>query len=529
MDLLARGETGRAVDTTRFRFAAALTGIFLVLAGVGAIRHELWRDEMQAWLIARDVPDLGALLEQVHYEGAPPLWILLLRPLALLTHRPEAMQLFNWVLAGITIFVFCQFAPISRLLKVLLVANYYLLFEYGIVCRNYLPAVLFLGVACILYPSARERPWPFCLSLVVAAMASVHSLIVAVAIAAGFWGSWGLEAIRGKGKPDSTARGFHYPSLLAFALGVGLAVYSMLPRPDTLYVPAREWIFHWIPSRMAKVSWAFVSAHFPWPRPPGYFWIPAWDTPFPSFDDNVAFGLAFALFGGSVLLLRRHLGSLLCYLVGTLGVSTFLYVKYLGFSRHTAFLFFAFLFAFWIKKTDGALRGNGFSVWSGRAAELALAVMLTMQAVTGLAAVREDFDRPFSCGKLSAKIIQEHHLQNAFLAVGLDWAGAPLAGYLDRSLYFPNALRYGSYTRWETRRIDNFLLLGDEECFRRVAQEAKGREIVLSLDHPLPAAFMQEHGIQPLAEVLGSLTPFEDYYLYYIPGKPGAAATSAAF
>ena len=123
--------SGRAKDpvsASRLRLAAVLTGLFLILAGVGASHHEFWRDEAQAWLIARDMPNLSALFEQVHYEGAPPLWFLILRPLALMTHRPEAMQVLTWVFAGITIFLICYHAPFNWLQKVLLVGNYYLLF-----------------------------------------------------------------------------------------------------------------------------------------------------------------------------------------------------------------------------------------------------------------------------------------------------------------------------------------------------------------------------------------------------------------
>jgi hypothetical protein len=522
MNAFPRGKAEPPVDASRFRFAALLTCLFLILAGVGACRHELWRDEMQAWLIARDVPDLPAVLEQAHYEGAPPLWILLLRPLALMTHRPEAMQILTWTLAGITIFLFCYFAPFNHLQKILLVSNYYLLFEYGIVCRNYLPGILLLSIACILYPSARERPWAFALSLIVAAMASVYSLIVAVAMAAAFWGSWGIHAFEDRDKRDSAAGVFHFLPLLAFAAGVGLAVYSMVPRPDTLYSPAAGWDFNWDPDKLAKVSWAFVSSHFPWPRPPGFFWIPSWHTPFPSFDHNWAFVLSLTLFGGVVLLLKRHLGALLFYLVGTLGISIFLYVKFLGFSRHTGFLFFTFLFAFWITKTDGTSRGGGFSIWMGRAAEMAFTAMLTVQAFTGLWAVREDFNQPFSCGKLAAQFLTDRHLQDAFMAVGPDWAGSPLAGYLNRSVYYPNAMRYGSFTHWDTQRIDNFDDLGEEEFFRRAAKEANGRKMVISLDRPFSEDFMQRRGIKLLAHVGGSQTPFEDYYLFFVPGETAA-------
>src|SRR5262249_26311519 len=38
--------------------------------------HEPWRDEAHTWLIARDL-SYGGIVQQMHYEGYPPLWFLL--------------------------------------------------------------------------------------------------------------------------------------------------------------------------------------------------------------------------------------------------------------------------------------------------------------------------------------------------------------------------------------------------------------------------------------------------------------------
>ena len=43
--------------------------------------HEIWRDEAQAWLIARDTP-LKDLFSVLKHEGHPAGWFLLLMPFA---------------------------------------------------------------------------------------------------------------------------------------------------------------------------------------------------------------------------------------------------------------------------------------------------------------------------------------------------------------------------------------------------------------------------------------------------------------
>ena len=517
MKLFFCGKNDSPDFASRLLFPALLTLLFVVINGIGASHHECWRDEMQAWLIARDTPDLSAMLEQEHYEGHPPVWYLLLRTVTLVTHQPEAMQLLTMVLAAVTVFLFCYHAPFSRILKILFVCNYYLLFEYGIVCRIYLPGILLLSVACILYPSARERPWPFALSLLMAAFTSIHCLIVAVAMAAAFLGSWLLPSLRGAQKQEAAAAPFRLLPWLAFAIGVGLAAYSMFPRPDALPVNGYGWNFAWDAESLAKVLFAFWWAYFPLPRPDGYFWIPPWCMPVWSSDNYLVYASLAAIFGGMVFFLRRHISALLFYLVGTLGLLAFFYFKYLGFIRHIGFLFFTFLFALWMKKAGSASGSGRSSLWMERGAEIVLGAMLATQAVTGLWAVREDYYNPFSCGKQAAEFIIEHHLQDKFIAVGADWAGAPLAGYLDRSLYYPNARRYGSFTRFDTQRED----ISDEEFLRRATEEAKGAEMVISLDHLFSEEFMRLNKIELLASLQGSLTPFESYFLFFVPRQRG--------
>lgn len=518
MKILSLAKGARRMLGGRYGYASLLTAVFLVIAGVSAWHHEFWRDEMQAWLIARDVPTLPALLEQAHYEGSPPLWSLILRVLTWITPRPEIVQVFNWALAGLTFFLIAAHAPFNRLQKLLLAGNYYLLFEYGTVCRNYLPGVLGLVVACIVFPSAQRRPWLFAAALAMAAMASVHSFIVAAAMAAAFWGERILTVagLLGKGSAEERGR-CHLGPLSGLAGAMGLAVYSILPRADTLYAPAMGWLWEWQPARLAKVASALVYAHFPWPRPDGFFWIPPWDVPFHLYDDPAVLSLAAAFFIGGVLLFRRHAAPLILYLAGTLGLAAFFYVKYLGFTRHTGFLFLVFFCAWWIRRGgDNTTPAGGALQRVGLIGSLAFTAMLAVQAIDGVHAVSMDVARPFSCGKAAAGYLVAHDLQDKFIAVGPDWAGAPLSGYLGRPVYYPYARRHGSFVRWDTGRRE---AMEDEEFYRLALTEAAGADMVIALDHPLSGEFMRRHGIEFLTREGGSLTPFEDYFLHYAPAR----------
>src|SRR5687767_4774762 len=62
------------IPVTPLRFALMVTAGFFVIALLGLLNHEMWRDEHQTWLVARDANSLPQLLDNMNYEGNPALW-----------------------------------------------------------------------------------------------------------------------------------------------------------------------------------------------------------------------------------------------------------------------------------------------------------------------------------------------------------------------------------------------------------------------------------------------------------------------
>src|SRR5689334_3222651 len=69
------------------RFSLMVTGGFFVIALIGMLTHEMWRDEHQAWLVARDANSLSGLLDNMNYEGNPALWQFFLFLITRVTHE----------------------------------------------------------------------------------------------------------------------------------------------------------------------------------------------------------------------------------------------------------------------------------------------------------------------------------------------------------------------------------------------------------------------------------------------------------
>ena len=124
-------------------WAFAALGAFLLQAYL-VIIHEPWVDEWQAFQIALLSPDFASLLENLRYEGHPPLWYLILRFVGLFVHPLSVLMTVQLAIAlSIQALVLLRL-PLPRIQRVCIALGYFLLIEYGTVARSYSLGVLFL-------------------------------------------------------------------------------------------------------------------------------------------------------------------------------------------------------------------------------------------------------------------------------------------------------------------------------------------------------------------------------------------------
>ncbi|MCG9132637.1 hypothetical protein J5I95_13245, partial [Candidatus Poribacteria bacterium] len=93
------------MDKRDQHYALGLTFLFLAVGAFTASHHEMWRDEIQAWLLARDSTSIFNLFAHLKYEGHPGLWHLCLMPLSRITHSPVVMQMFHLLITGVTVYL----------------------------------------------------------------------------------------------------------------------------------------------------------------------------------------------------------------------------------------------------------------------------------------------------------------------------------------------------------------------------------------------------------------------------------------
>src|SRR6476646_8911192 len=121
----------------------------------------MWRDELQAFMVAAASNTPLDLFAKLKYEGHPGLWHLLLWVVTRFTTDPVAMQALHLVIAlGVWVLVW-RLSPVGKLLLLL---SYYLFWEYFVVSRGYALGVLLgFGFAALQARRPEQRSWPWVL------------------------------------------------------------------------------------------------------------------------------------------------------------------------------------------------------------------------------------------------------------------------------------------------------------------------------------------------------------------------------
>jgi hypothetical protein len=236
---------------------ALVFAVYCAATIAGAIAHEPWWDEAQAWLIARDAPLGDLLLHEVRYEGHPPLWYLILA-------IPAKLGLPYWWLkvagffggAASAFLLLFGFPRLPVYIRILAPFTLFVAYQYTIVARSYVLILPLLLLIARLYGKRHEHPGRFALLLILLSHVSVH----AFAIACGLFGLFLLEQLRRDG--GSARRKALLGAAGAFVLNAIALVFLLWPPSDNPSYVHHHSPFE--PRRHAQVLTSIVPPLF-WP------------------------------------------------------------------------------------------------------------------------------------------------------------------------------------------------------------------------------------------------------------------------
>ena len=191
----------------------------------------MWRDELQAWLIARDCAHgIIGLWNCTAYEGHPLLWFAILRPLTTF-FTAASMQVLCIVLTVGATYLAVRHGPFTREQRWLLPFGALFIYEYSIVCRSYILVLFLLTLFCVAYDKRRRYLVVIGLLLALLANVSIHGTIIAIVLS----GCLALElAIRRRqGVVDIPAWRQTAGAGVLIVTGIILAVATSIPPPDS--------------------------------------------------------------------------------------------------------------------------------------------------------------------------------------------------------------------------------------------------------------------------------------------------------
>jgi hypothetical protein len=169
---------------TGWRFTAVVATLYLIFLIWMQVHHEMWRDEVHFWSMARNAESFGELVTgDRRYDGHPPLYYWYLRVWGWLFPQIWGLQVATVVPAVAAAVLLLRYAPFPRYLKVMLLVTYFFGYEYTVMCRNYVLGWLVLCVFCTLYHPLRPRPLILAVVLALLSWTSVYGLLIAVALA----------------------------------------------------------------------------------------------------------------------------------------------------------------------------------------------------------------------------------------------------------------------------------------------------------------------------------------------------------
>ena len=137
--------------------------------------HENWRDEAQAWLIARDC-NILEFFNVIKHEGHLILWYIVLLPFAKLGFPFVTINIISWLITCISAWLILDKAPFKFYKRVLLIFTFPFLYLYPVVARCYCLIPLAIILMAIFYKERKEKPIRYLLSVVM--LANTHVIML---------------------------------------------------------------------------------------------------------------------------------------------------------------------------------------------------------------------------------------------------------------------------------------------------------------------------------------------------------------
>jgi hypothetical protein len=471
-------------------FAAVGTTLFLLASAAMVSRHQLHIDEAYHYLLARDSATLADLAGNGMGTGHPLLWNILLFFYKGLFPGIVAMQIFHSLIAGAAVYLVLSFSPFAKGMRLLICFGYFFLFEYNVIAKNYAGGILLVIIAIVLFQRGKPLWMP---AVFLGAACSMH-LFTLLASAALFMYFYRQSSIGRRA------------GLFIFIVLLLIAVFQIIPDAGDVANYRRHdsasWISH---DRLGRTLAAPVRGLV---NVPDFRQDSFWNSNLiVNTNRPVAYLLGIMLLAYIAFAFRKRKDLLAVYLFPAFSIMAFVYLAPLASGvRYWGYFYLMLIFCAWLYQLERTLDPDiGYLVIITSAIQVL--VMIPVSAAV--------MSKPFSSAMAAAGAI-ERAAPGQVVCVRHLSQGPSLSAYLGRSVYYPAAGRYESFSY----RIPG-VLLSDSEFVARSAvhlRKTGSESCILANEKPL-SQFVGPATLLPLATFTGSLIKSEDYFIYLLSVK----------
>ena len=420
--------------------------IYILSSLVGVSSHVLWRDEMQGWLVALGSSNIFDLWANNAPSGHPIVYPLLTFISSFIYDKPLSLQLMQWSLAAICVFIFLSRAPFSKFQKLLFAFGYFPFWEYCLISRHYVVIQLltFLGVIFV----SKKKYSLVGMSFLIALLMNTHALAWSIAI--GFFITIADDLVCKKLLLSKPA----FSSSICFRFFVSTIVLSVAAwlSLSSLFQTSRS-----IDSESINISVKSVLVAFGRYLGGNILIVPnssQW------LDLSLSAAISIVLIVATVLYIRFSRRALLFYCSSTFSLLGFNATIYSGAgSRHFGIYFIIIIASIWLCRSDpsasfGGSLANIEQIYSTKAKSkfsLFLSIILVIHFCAGIHRVFLDIVYPYSASKEVATFIRNSEYADWPLFGTRDVELTSVSGYLGKSIYYPEIARLGTFTEWINR------------------------------------------------------------------------------
>jgi len=443
---------------------------YLILLILGLYHHEMWRDEYEEYLQARDANGLFGF-ENIISQGHAMLWQGCLWIITRFTHNPLAMKIFHGLIAASFAYVLIYKSPFRVWQSGLLLLSYFLLFEYAIISRCYAFGVLFFMLFAWRYSTKNTLDWPTGIILFLLANTSIYAMMLTAVLLA--W-LFVYEIILDKESLKNKVLD-KLPILFFVGIGILLSYLQIRPQADNTF-PLHRVIWPFDQYRFDLAITQFFSAFVPICKFQNQHF---WNTNFLMNEKGIVswYWPLIAFIIVTIPLIQKK-SILFLWLIGVGMVIFFQYHTGFRFARYYGHFFIWWLVCMWLME-----KNRGESEIFNKIRWFVFWLVIIFQVEGGVMVYAADWNQKFSRGHDVAIYLKNNGYAKSYMIGTVDFALSPIAAELDRKIYTLQHKKLCSNTKWDKARLNSTDSL---DLIEALESGPQNETIIFIASHPVP-------------------------------------------